>query len=188
MNRKIFTLILFLVGFFSFAQSKYTAEQVEKSSDPQVIANFIKYNPNHPKTPGFKQKLYSLVIGGDPAAAKPTVKPLNTEKLKTEVKNEVKTGNKSPNMQKTVDLLNHLFSNDPKRREAYVNIKNMSKCNMIVKISGKKFYNLDVKARGQNFILVDKGTYTLTTNVCDAKYSSVKNINKDISITLNARQ
>jgi hypothetical protein len=55
-----------------------------------------------------------------------------------------------------------------------------------VKISGKKFYNLDVPAKNQNYILVDKGYYTLTTSVCDAKYSSVKNINKDIVVTLNA--
>ena len=74
---------------------------------------------------------------------------------------------------------------DPMDKEAYINIKNRSKCNLIVKINGKKYYNLDVPANGQNFLLVEKGEYILTTMVCDAKYSSLKKINKDIEIELN---
>ncbi|MBB4807651.1 hypothetical protein HNP38_002957 [Chryseobacterium defluvii] len=88
---------------------------------------------------------------------------------------------------KTAAMLTHIFNHDPMDKEAYVNIKNRSKCNLIVKISGKKYYNLDVPASGQNFILVDKGEYVLTTMVCDAKYSSLKKINKDIEIELNLR-
>ncbi|AKK72188.1 hypothetical protein OK18_05645 [Chryseobacterium gallinarum] len=82
-------------------------------------------------------------------------------------------------------MLTHLFSNDINKSEAYVNIKNRSGCNLIVKISGKKYYNLSVPAKGENFILVDKGEYVLTTMVCDAKYSSLKKINQDIEIALN---
>lgn len=188
MHVKTLFLFFFLMVTASLgAQSKYTAEQVEKSSDPQVIANFIKYNPKHPKTPAFKQKLYAIVNAGDPAAAKPKVQPLTTEKLKNEVKRDVKQGTVDAKTKQTVDVLNHLFSTDPNRRDAYVQIVNRSKCNMVVKISGKKFYNLDVKARDKNYILIPKGTYTLTTNVCDAKYSSVKNVNKDLVITLNSK-
>ncbi len=185
--KKNLLLIFLLMSVFGFSQSKYTTEQVDKSNDPQVIANFVKYNPNHPKTPGYKQKLYSIIMAGNSTAAKPKVETLSTNKLKSSVKKDVRSGTVDAHTQKTVDLLNHLFSNDPNRREAYVQIENNSKCNLIVKIAGKKYYNLDVPAKGQNFILVDKGTYTLTTNVCDAKYSSVKNINKDIAITLNAK-
>lgn len=169
------------------AQSTYTAEQVEKSSDPKVIANFIKYNPNHPKAPAFRQKLVAVMNAGNPAAAKPTVQPLTKEKLKNEVKRDVKQGTVDAKTKQTVDVLNHLFSNDPNRKDAYVQIVNRSKCNMVVKISGKKFYNLDVKANDKNYILIPKGTYTVTTNVCDAKYSSVKNVNKDLVITLNSK-
>ncbi|WP_353148983.1 DUF6759 domain-containing protein [Chryseobacterium sp.] len=82
-------------------------------------------------------------------------------------------------------MLTHLFSTDINKSEAYVNIKNKSGCNLIVKISGKKYYNLSVPARGENFILIDKGEYVLTTMVCDAKYSSLKKINQDIEIALN---
>ncbi|SFN60063.1 hypothetical protein SAMN05421594_3488 [Chryseobacterium oleae] len=86
---------------------------------------------------------------------------------------------------KTAAMLTHLFNNDINKNEAYINIKNSSNCNLIVKISGKKYYNLTVPAKGQNFILIDKGEYVLTTMVCDAKYSSIKKVTQDIEIALN---
>lgn len=185
---------LFFFGLFfsslACAQSTYTAEQVEKSTDPQVIANFIKYNPTHPRTPEFKRKLLA-VINNDKspaqkaAVAKPTVKAINTEKLEKAVVRGAAKGEPSEKNKRTAELLTHIFSNDTSGKTAYVQIINKSKCNLIVKISGKRFYNLDVPAHNQNFVLVDKGTYILTTSVCDAKYSSGKTINKDIVVTLN---
>jgi len=93
----------------------------------------------------------------------------------------------SEKSKKTAALLTHMLNNDPMDKDAYINIKNRSKCNLIVKISGKKYYNLDVPANGENYLMVDKGEYVLTTMVCDAKYSSLKKINKDIEIELNLR-
>lgn len=89
---------------------------------------------------------------------------------------------------RTAAMLTHMFNDDPMDKEAYINIKNRSNCNLIVKISGKKYYNLDVPAKSQNYLLVEKGEYILTTMVCDAKYSSLKKINKDIEIELNLRE
>lgn len=179
------------ISIFVYTQSKYTVAQVEKSTDAQVIANFIKYNPSHPKTAEFKRKLFA-VINNDKTptqqarVAKPTVTAVNTTKLKNEIKRDVAKNGTNTSHKRTEDLLNHLFNSDPRSRTAYVQIVNKSKCNLIVKISGKRFYNLDVPANNQNFILVDKGSYSVTTSVCDAKYSSTKNIGKDIVITLNA--
>lgn len=190
--KKIVYLLLCFMSFFVYSQSKYTEAQVEKSSDPQVIANFIKFNPDHPRTPAFKQKLFALINNEKTPtqasnAAKPTVAPINTKKLENVVNRDVaKTGEVSPKHKKTAELLNHLFNSDPNSKTAYVSITNKSNCNLIVKISGKQFYNLDVPANNQNYILVDKGNYTITTMVCDAKYTSVKNISKDVVITLNA--
>ena len=188
--KKTLYLIVFLLSVFTFAQSKYTVQQVEKSTNAQVIANFVKYNPNHPRTPEFKRKLFAIINNDKPAAvkasvAKPTVAPVNKAKLKTAIKKDVAADGSNDKHKRTADLLNHLFNSDPNSRTAYVQIVNRSKCNLIVKISGKKFYNLDVPASNQNFIMVDKGSYTLTTSVCDAKYSSKKTIGKDIVITLN---
>lgn len=190
MKKNFLFLFLFMFGLV-FAQSKYTVAQVEKSNDPQVIANFIKYNPNHPRSGEFRQKLIAIVNNNrTPTSkantAKPAVKPINTAKLENAVKRDVAKDGKNDKHKRTADLLNHLFNSDPKSRTAYVQIVNRSKCNLIVKLNGKKFYNLDVPASNQNFILVEKGNYTLTTMVCDAKYSSTKNIGKDIVITLNS--
>lgn len=189
--KKILYLFCFLSSLLVFSQSKYTADQVEKSTDPQVIANFVKFNPDHPRTPAFKQKLFAIINSNKtPAAkaavAKPTVAPINTVKLEAAVKKDIAKDGVNDKHRKTAALLTHMFNNDPSSKEAYVQIVNKSKCNLIVKISGKRFYNLDVPANNQNFILIDKGSYTLTTMVCDAKYSSSKNIGKDIVITLNA--
>ncbi len=187
--------LLFLGLFFSMiccGQSQYTQTQVEQSTDPRVIANFIKFNPNHPKTPEFKRKLIAVINndkspGKKAAVAKPTVAPISTTKLTNVIKKDVaKTGGVSEKNKKTAELLTHIFNSDASSKDAYIQIINKSKCNLIVKISGKKFYNLDVPANNQNFILVNKGTYTVTTSVCDAKYSSVKSINKDIVLTLNS--
>lgn len=188
--KKCFYFFAFFFSVLSFAQSRYTEEQVDNSTDPQVIANFIKFNPNHPKTPEYKRKLIA-VINNDKstsqraAVAKPIVKPINTTKLEKAVERDVAKGGPSEKNKRTAELLTHIFNSDVSSKTAYVQIINKSKCNLIVRISGKKFYNLDVPANNQNFVLVDKGSYVLTTSVCDAKYSSNKNISKDIVVTLN---
>lgn len=189
--KKLFLILMFCAGISVSAQSQYTAAQVEKSTDAKVIANFIKYNPAHPRTPEFRQKLMAVINNDRPAAAqaslaKPSIKPISTSKLEKAVNRDIEKHGTNEKHKRTADLLNHLFNTDPSSRTAYIQLVNKSKCNLIVKISGKNFYNLDVPANNQNFILVDKGNYTITTMVCDAKYSSVKNINKDIVLTLNS--
>ena len=101
--------------------------------------------------------------------AKPTISPVSTNKLKNEINRDVAKNGTNSKHKRTEDLLNHLFNTDPSSRTAYVQIVNKSKCSLIVKISGKKYYNLDVPANNQNFLLVDKGSYTIPTSVCDAK-------------------
>ena len=183
---KILNVLFFVVGSCMCAQNQsYTIQQAQTSDDPRVVATFIKANPEHPQTPELKRRLVAIVNNTKSDAekastAKPSVKPLTS--------GTVKQGTVSPkgdaHAQKTADLLNHLFNSDPTSKTAYIQITNKSKCNLIVKISGKKFYNLTVPANNQNFILVDKGTYTLSSSICDAKYSSTKNITQDIAITL----
>lgn len=188
---KYLYFLFFFASLLACRQPKYTAAQVEKSTDPKVIANFIKFNPDHPKTPEFKRRLFSANNNDKPAAAKaavvkPVVEPITTAKLKRAVKKDVAGDGPNDKNQRTAELLTHLFNTDPNSKNAYVQIVNKSKCNLLVKISGRKYYNLDVPAKSQNYILVDKGSYTLTTSVCDARYSSQKNINRDIVVTLSA--
>ena len=168
------------------APAPITAETAEQSNDPQVIAKFIKANPDHPKTPALKSKLIGLISPKDDYEAKPTVAPLTKDKLAKQVNRDLKDGVNDKSKQ-AAQVLNHLFDNNPNKKEAYVQIINKSKCNLVVKFAGRKFYNLDVKANNQNFILIDKGSYKMTTSICDAKYDATKSITKDLSITLHTR-
>jgi len=188
----------------------YTLEEAESSSEPRIIAGFIKQNPGHKKTDALKRRLMDIIMADNSIEAKPTIKPLTKSKVEKIVSNNElnkgknlaantsseknvnlasagssKKSEPSEHAKKTASMLSHIFNHDPNDKEAYINIKNKSKCNLIVKISGNKYYNVDVPARGQNFIMVDKGEYVLTTQVCDAKYSSLKKIQRDIQIELN---
>lgn len=181
-------LLILLLGVSGLVYSQnYTVEQVEKTNDVKVVANFIKNNPNHPKTPELKRKLYAMLNGDNPEIAKPTITSMQKKTSAASAKDDAKNrGEVSGENKKTAELLTHLFNNDPAKKEAYIHIKNLSKCNLLVKISGKKFYNLTVPAANSNYILLPKGSYTITTMVCDAKYSEVKNLQKDMEIALNA--
>ncbi|SIP99497.1 hypothetical protein SAMN05880574_103168 [Chryseobacterium sp. RU37D] len=232
--KKIFLLIFLCIFTLGFSQKKkkakskaiveketviiYTESDAEATTEARVIAGFLKQNPGHAKTEYFKKKLIQMIMANNSPEAKPTIKPLNEEKVKQMVLesnslNNAKTiaantgsavpertvnyasvagtskkgSGPSEQNKRTAAMLTHMFNNDPMDKEAYINIKNRSKCNLIVKITGKKYYNLDVPANGQNFLLVEKGEYVLTTMVCDAKYSSIKKINKDIELELNLR-
>ncbi|MEG1667425.1 hypothetical protein AB670_00214 [Chryseobacterium sp. MOF25P] len=196
----------------------YTLEEAQTSAEARIIAGFIKQNPGHEKNDELKRKLITIIMADNSIEAKPTIKPISKDKIEKIVSNSElnkgkaivsnsktattpersvsyasmgsssKKSEPSAEAKKTASYLTHLFNNDPSDKEAYINIRNKSKCRLIVKISGKKYYNLDVPASGQNFIMVEKGDYVLTTSVCDAKYSSLKKINKDIEIQLNVAE
>ena len=95
------------------------------------------------------------------------------------------TSTSTEHKDKTVKLLNAMFNEDISSKEAIFLCKNNSDCNIIVRIQGKEFYNLAVPAHDENFIVVQKGDYVLTSNVCDLQYSAKKEIKKGILITLN---
>jgi hypothetical protein len=185
--KKYLLFFCFIVSFSAFSQTKMTADEAEKSNDPKVIAAFIKNNPNDPKSSALRRKLTAMVLG-DNYEIPQTTKTSSSNSYSNS--NIQKTGSaakqdEKPDSQKTAALLTAIFSNDPNRKEAYVDFQNNSKCGIVIKITGKQNYSLSVPAKGKNFILVEKGTYTLTTDICGAKYSSTKDITKDFSITLN---
>ena len=196
----------------------YTLEEAESTAEPRIIAGFIKQNPGHAKNDDLKRKLINIIMADNSIEAKPTIRPLSKDKIEKIVNNSElnkgktlgsntktattpertvsyagmssssKKSEPSAEAKKTASYLTHLFNNDPNDNEAYINIKNKSKCRLIVKISGKKYYNLDVPPNGQNFVMVEKGEYVLTTSVCDAKYSSLKKVTRDIEIQLNVAE
>lgn len=87
---------------------------------------------------------------------------------------------------KTTQVLNSLFDNDPMSKECIVLIQNKSDCNIIVRIEGAGFtkYRLAVPAKKENSIVVQKGDYLFTSLVCGAQYASQKTIQKALMVAL----
>ena len=185
MKNKLLLLILLVFSTFLFSQTSQELDKAMLSKDPSVIAEFIKKYPNNKNTAFLQRKLNSMAGRGN-AAAKPSIQPLNTEKLEKQVEKSEAKREPDAKAKRTAEVLTHLFNNDPNKKDAYVLIRNKSECNLIVKLEGKNFYNLDVPKMGENYILVQKGTYRITTMICNAQYASVKNISQDIEINLNA--
>lgn len=184
--KKIFLLSFFLVSVSIFSQSVFEAKT---TTDRAVVEKFIKANPNHPAVPQLKQRALSLKYGGSSQIAKPTVSQMTENRIeKTSTVGTVSAkGQPSEQAKNTAAVLTSLFSNNPNKKEAIIQFVNKSKCNLIIKISGKKFYNLTVPANGQNYILVDKGSYNVTTSICDAVYNQNKAFTKDVIITLSGK-
>lgn len=234
--KKVFLLLFLCLFGLGIAQKKkktkviaekettiiYTEADAEKSSEPRIIAGFLKQNPNHPKSDYFKRKLVQIILTDTPEDTKLAEQAVSNSKNITENKYSSKTSTTTKNTapksvnsvasnagfsgsstnnfkastnsepsdkaKKTAAMLSHMFNYDPSDKDAYINIKNRSKCALLIKIVGKKSYNLDVPAKGQNFIMVEKGEYTLSGMICDAKYTSRKKITKDIELELNVAE
>ena len=104
--------------------------------DSTKIAEFIKKYPNNKNTPFLQRKLNSMTGSGN-AAAKPSIQPLNTEKLEKQVEKSEAKVEPDAKAKRTAEVLTHLFNNDPNKKDAYVLIRNKSECNLIVKFVGK---------------------------------------------------
>lgn len=182
-------LILCIIGVQGLlGQSRATVAEVEKTEDIRVVAHFIKHYPNHPDVPKFKAKLYHMLNSPSTVISKPKEKntPMVLNKGYVSSSPE-KTGldMKDAKIQKTVDLLNHLFSSDrSNRREAYLLITNKSKCGLVMKVEGAKTLYLTVPALSSDFLQIEKGNYTLSAKICNAQYYSKKSLYKDTEITL----
>lgn len=89
--------------------------------------------------------------------------------------------------EKTVNLLNKLFENDPSSKETIVLIENKSKCNIVVTMEGAAGakYKLPVPSDGENSMVIKKGDYLFTSSVCGARYASQKTVQKSVMVTLN---
>ncbi|SFI40236.1 DUF6759 domain-containing protein [Halpernia frigidisoli] len=85
---------------------------------------------------------------------------------------------------KTVNLLNALFNPDLKSDERIVMIQNQSDCNLILNYTGNSAGKLAISSHGEDFIIIKKGDYNLSANVCDAPYNSAKSFTENQIISL----
>jgi DNA-binding phage protein len=176
---KFFLFFFILIGGAFFAQSKQELDKVMLSKDPYEISNFIKKYPQDPNTSFLRKKINNLKEEKNLAQVSSQANLKSTTVGVSKNKTEL-----SPKAKKTEDVLNHLFSNDPSSTEAYLQIKNLSNCDIKVKLEGKKTFYVDVPKMGENYILLPKGYYNISTDICSAQFSSAKNINQDMQINL----
>ncbi|MBK1898218.1 DUF6759 domain-containing protein [Chryseobacterium paridis] len=89
---------------------------------------------------------------------------------------------------KTVQILNSLFDNDPMTKECIVLIENKSDCNIIVRMEGigTTKYRLAVPAHNESSVVIPKGDYLFTSLVCGAQYASQKTIQKPLMVALGS--
>lgn len=169
------------------AFSQVSVFEAKKTTDRAVVEKFIRDNPNHPAVPELKQRALSLKYAGNSQIAKPTITQMTEKKIEktSTVGTTAAKGQPSEQAKNTAAMLTNLFNNDPNKKEVIIQFVNKAKCILVIKISGKKFYNLTVPANGQNYILVEKGNYTVSTSICDAIYNQNKAFTKDVIITLN---
>lgn len=181
---KIFLLLFFFVSISIFSQ--VSVFEAKKTTDRAVVEKFIRDNPKHPAVKELQQRALSLKYAGTSAIAKPAISQMTESKIvrTSKVGTSAAKGQPSEQAKNTAAMLTNLFNNDPNKKEVIVQFVNKSKCVLIIKISGKKFYNLTVPANGQNFIMVNKGSYNVTTSICDAVYNQNKALTKDVIITL----
>lgn len=185
--KKIFLFLILLISIATYSQ--VSVFEARRTTDRAVVEQFIRDNPKHPAVPELQKRLVSLSYGkASSAMAKPTITPMTEKKIeKTSIVGTSATkGEPSQQAKSTATMLTNILNGTSNSKEAVIQFVNKSKCNLIIKINGKKFYNLTVPANGQNSIMVEKGSYDISTSICDAIYKQNKALNGNLIITLNS--
>ncbi|WP_343660014.1 DUF6759 domain-containing protein [Chryseobacterium sp.] len=199
MKKNFLTILFFTFLFSNFTQAQKGSKDIMKSTNIKEIEEYLKNtHPDDPKKSVLKPKLIALKNAEWTKGAR-TAKPMEARPVIGDIpKNAMRNPNSddaemfkkliaetsSEHKEKTVKLLNAMFNEDINRNEAILLFKNNSDCNIVLRIEGNEFYNLAVPARAENFIILTKDSYTLSSNICDIKYSSQKDIKKSIFVTI----
>ena len=203
--KKVFLPVL-LFTIFSFPHSCKSAENAKyadilKTKNISYIEDFLENaNEQDPRRSVLKPRLIALknaeLKKNASKASQMQARPIFTEStFKTgtsnseeaaEFKKLMSQNSTADHQQKTVNLLNALFDQDISSKDAILLVQNNSDCNMILRLEGKGFYNLAIPTHGENSLVLPKGEYKLSSNVCDVKYNSTKKIEKNLLVTLNS--
>lgn len=195
---------LLLISFFLFMYNCKTAENskyadILSTKNTSLIEDFLENsNKNDSRRAILKSRLIALknaeLQKKTTAARQLVAKPIFTEIPQNyrsnsgeaaEFKSLMQENSTSEHQQKTVKLLNAMFDQDISSKEAILLVQNKSDCNMILRLEGKGFYNLAIPMHSENSLVLPKGDYNLSSNVCDVKYNSTKKIVKNMMVTLS---
>lgn len=199
MKKNVLTILFFVFLIPCFIQAQKRNKDILKSTNIKEIEDYLNNTyPDDPKKSVLKPKLIALKNTEWTKGAR-TAKPMEARPVITDVPKSIMKDPNSDQAQefkklisetspehkeKTVKLLNAMFNEDINSNETILLFKNNSDCNIVLRIDGKDYYNLAVPAHGENFIVINKGLYTLSSNICDMKYFSQKDIKKSIIVTI----
>ncbi|MEJ5104849.1 DUF6759 domain-containing protein [Chryseobacterium sp. MYb328] len=200
MKKKILTILFFSFLTPVFIYSQKGNKDILKSTNIKEIEEYLKTaHPDDPKKSVLKPKLIALKNSewtkgsrtAKPMEARPVIADIPKNAMKDPNSNEAEEFKRllaetsAEHKEKTAQLLNTMLNEDITKKESILLFKNNSDCNIVLRIEGKDYYNLAVPAHGENFIIVNKGSYTLSSNVCDMKYFSQKDIKRSIFVTID---
>lgn len=200
MKKKFLTILFFtfLIPGFTYAQK--SSKDILKSTNIKEIEEYLKTaHPDDPKKSVLKPKLIALknaewtkgASTAKPMEARPVIADIPKNAMKDPNSNEAEEFKRlmaetsAEHKEKTAQLLNTILNEDITKKESILLFKNNSDCNIVLRVEGKDYYNLAVPARGENFIIVNKGSYTLKSTICDMKYFSQKDIKRSIFVTID---
>lgn len=181
-------------------QSEHRKETILKSTNIDTITEYLKKaHPEDPKKHILEAKLITLknkewtkgAASAKPMEARPILSKVseNSKENRNPARDDqfkiLMSESSLEHQNKTKELLNSLVNEDVTKNEAIFVFKNKSNCNLVLKIAGKKFYTLAVPAYNENFLVLDKGQYTISTDVCDVKFTTQKSIQKHLQLSIN---
>ncbi|WP_185113251.1 DUF6759 domain-containing protein [Chryseobacterium sp. Hurlbut01] len=199
MKKNTLFLLFFALTLSCSTQEKNRGDILANTNISEIEKYLKNAHPEDPKKHILQSKLIALKNSEWTKGAR-TAKPMEVRPIITEFPQNLKgkglsddsdefkkliAETTSEHKEKTIKLLNSMFNEDINSNEAILLFRNNSDCNMVLKISGKKFYNLAIPSHNENFIILDKDDYSISGNVCDVKYSSQKQIKKNIQIVIN---
>jgi len=199
MKKNLYTFFFFSLIISSCASNTDRVDVLKSTNINEIEEYLAKAHPNDPKRGILKQRVIALknaewtkgAKNAKPMEARPVFIefPDQTNKKRNaqanqEIFQKLMSETSEQHLEKTKNLLNNMFNEDINHHEAILLLKNNSDCNLVLEISGKKFYNLAVPAKGENFIVLNKDSYKLSGNMCDVTYQSSKDINKSLIVIL----
>lgn len=192
---KAMVLLVLSVIFIQCSGTK-NASNILTSNNIGDIQNYLNNaHPDDPKNALLKKRIIHLK---NEAWMKKQVKPIPVEyAITTADKNfisdadpekfeELLQADRLKHKDRTVNFLNEMFDSNRNSPNTILLVKNRSHCNTILHIKeGTVEHDLAVPHDGENFIVLEKGKYSISGSICGAKYEKVKDLRKGIYLTLN---
>lgn len=200
--RNCYQLLLFFILIFSNtlvkSQNLNNYHQVLASTNLFEISNYLKkLQDDDPQKKAVLIRLKQLKNGSWKSEPKLAISDIsNNEKKIIEVaidpeKEEFQKLMKESaelHSNRTVKVLNNVFSSDKTESESILIVKNDFSCDIILRLYGKEQYNIAVPSKGENFLNISKDSYVVKAKVCNSEYSKTKDLRQNQMITLNYSQ